>query len=296
MRVATFHQSSLVLQNALKTQARLASVQNQQSSGLKSHDFAGLGGNALTVANLEVSIARSEARVNAAKDASTRTEMVHAALGNINNILTKMRASVSGAKTDDQIAALQKEAAGYLKDVASQLNTRFAGRYLLGGSKTQAPPVDLDGFKVDALSTADLSYYKGDSYVQSVRVSPERSIDYGVTGDRSGFEKTMRVLSFVANASPLEAGKLAEISDLLVSAQDDVIADQSINGNASERLKTFIDSEKTYLAEAGKLSSELVSTDIAAAAVTAASYKVQLQASFSAIKTLTSLNLADYLR
>ncbi|WP_420413758.1 flagellin [Roseibium sp.] len=296
MRVATFHQSTLVLQHAMETQARLASVQTQQASGLKSADYAGLGTDAAILANLEVSVSRSEAVIGAAKETQSRVDMVHATLGKLSDILTKMRATVNGTKTDSQISALQSEAAAHLKDAAQLVNSQFSGRYLFAGSLTEAPPVDLMGYKATSLTTADTSYHKGDSYVQTVRLGPGNSVDYGLTGDRPGFEKTLRALSYVASASPLTLDKLKDVSDLLVSAQDDVIADQSINGATASRLKTFIDNETQYAAEAGKLSLELASVDVAAAAVQAASYNVQLQASFSAIKTLTSLNLHDYLR
>jgi len=296
MRVATFQQSTVLLQNAMETQSRLATVQTQQSSGLKSPDFAGLGADAAVYANLEVTVHRSQARIAAAQETLTRTDMVHSALGNISDILTKMRAAVNGTTSDTQIAALQSQAAAHLKDAAMQMNTQFSGRYLFAGSLTQTPPINLTGYAVTSPATADTSYYKGDAYVQTVRLGPDSAVDYGLTANRPGFEKTLRALSYLASASPLTMDKLPEVSALLVSAQDAVIADQSINGNVSSRLKAFAASEAGYAAEVGKLQIEIASTDVGAAAVKAAAYSVQLQASFSAIKTLTSLNLHDYLR
>ncbi|MEP4031044.1 flagellin [Roseibium polysiphoniae] len=295
MRVATFSQSSTILQSALETQAKLASNQEQQASGTISSDYAGLGTDAATLVDLEVSISRSEASLSVAEDALSRVEMTYSALGGISDILTSMRADVTAVLTDEDLTALQVVAEAYLEDVSSLLNTQLAGRYLFAGSNTQEAPVDLTSYEAADLTTTDSSYYTGDTYAQTVRLSSERSLDYGITADTEAIETAMRALSYAASADPLTTDDVEVLSDLLVEAQDGVIALQSITSTAASSLESFISSEGEYIAEAEALASELNSSDVAELIVQASSYEVQLEASYAALGSLSDLSVLDYL-
>lgn len=295
MRVATFSQSSTILQSALETQAKLASNQAQQASGTISSDYAGLGTDAATLVDLEVSISRSEASLSVTEDALSRVEMTYSALGGISDILTSMRADVTAVLTDEDLTALQVVAEAYLEDVSSLLNTQLAGRYLFAGSNTQEAPVDLTGYEATDLTTTDSSYYTGDTYVQTVRLSSERSLDYGITADTEAIETAMRALSYAASADPLTTDDVEVLSDLLVEAQDGVIALQSITSTDASSLESFISSEGEYIAEAEALASELNSSDVAELIVQASSYEVQLEASYAALGSLSDLSVLNYL-
>ncbi|MEP0235760.1 flagellin [Roseibium sp.] len=295
MRVATFSLSSTILQSAMETQAKLASNQEQQASGIISSDYAGLGTDAATLVDLEVSISRSEASLSVAEDALSRVEMTYSALGGISDILTSMRADVTAVLTDEDLAAFQITAEAYLEDVSSLLNTQLAGRYLFAGSNTQESPVDLTAYEAIDLTTTDSSYYTGDTYVQTVRLSSERSIDYGITADTEAIEMTMRALSYAASADPLTTDDVEALSDLLVEAQDGVIALQSITSTTASSLESFISSEGEYIAEAEELASELNTADVAELIVQASSYEVQLEASYVALGSISDLSVLDYL-
>ncbi|MEO9899177.1 MAG: hypothetical protein ABJF28_00110, partial [Nisaea sp.] len=193
------------------------------------------------------------------------------------------------------LAAFQITAEAYLEDVSSLLNTQLAGRYLFAGSNTQESPVDLTAYEAIDLTTTDSSYYTGDTYVQTVRLSSERSIDYGITADTEAIEMTMRALSYAASADPLTTDDVEALSDLLVEAQDGVIALQSITSTTASSLESFISSEGEYIAEAEELASELNTADVAELIVQASSYEVQLEASYVALGSISDLSVLDYL-
>ncbi|MES0885265.1 flagellin [Roseibium sp. SCP14] len=295
MRVATFSQSSTILQNALQTQAKLAKNQEQQASGYISSDYAGLGTDAATLVDLEVSVARSNATVSAAEDALARVEMTYSALGGMSDVLTSMRADVNAVLTEEDLADLQMMAENYLEDMTALLNTQFAGRYLFAGSNTEQAPADLDAYQAANLTDTNTDYYTGDDYVQSVRLGSDRMLDYGVTANSAAIEEAMRALSFAATADPLTMDDLEELSDLLVSAQDGIIALQSMSSTAASSLETFIAAEKEYIADAEEMITEISSADVAALIVEASNYEVQLEASYAALGSINNLSLLDYL-
>lgn len=294
-RIATFSQSSKVLQMAMASQAKLSNLQEQQASGLKATSYDGLGSDAGRIVDLSVTIFRSNARISMAELVASRSEMTSSALGDMSDLLTNMRASVSATSTDTEIASLQTSAEAALEDLASLINTQFEGRYLFAGSNTETSPADLTSYVATDLTTTNTDYYQGDDYVQAARISSEASIDYGVTGNNEGIEKAMRALSYLANASPLETADLEEAATLLVDAQNDILAAQTMSATATNRLESFIQSEENAVAELESLATDLTSVDIAAVAVEAKSYETQLEASYSALNVLTSLKLLDYL-
>ena len=59
MRIATFALSDQMVAGALRTQATMATMQVQESSGLKSETFAGYGADTRHVVNLQVSVTRA---------------------------------------------------------------------------------------------------------------------------------------------------------------------------------------------------------------------------------------------
>ncbi|MEM5582362.1 flagellin [Roseibium sp. AS2] len=295
MRVATFSQTSTILQSALQTQARLAQNQEQQASGILSGDYAGLGQSAVTLVDLEVSVSRSQAAVDAAGDTLTRVETTYSVLGGISDILTSMRSNVTAVLTEEDIAGLQTVAASYLEDVASLLNTQLAGRYLFAGSSTQDAPVDLQTYEAATLTDVDTGYYTGDDYTQSVRLGTDRTIEYGVTADEDAIEAALRAISYAASADPLSMDDVATLSDLLVSAQDGIIALQSMSSTTAASLESFITSEESFIASAEEMITEVSSADIAELIVEASSYEVQLEASYAALGSLSDLSVLDYL-
>ncbi|WP_321342063.1 flagellin [uncultured Cohaesibacter sp.] len=296
MRVATFHTRSALVDRTMTTQARLAELQAQQASGLKSSDYGGLGSSAGKVIDLSISVTRAEANISAAKTVVSRNDMAASVLRGVTDILTHARSAVSGTRSNDELESLKNNAAEYLEDLKTKLNTQYQGRYLFSGSMTDTAPVDLTAYTAADLTTVNTDYYQGDGYTQTIRLHNGQQMDYGMTATVSGLEEAIRALSYVADGNLSDTSELKDVDALLVSAQDSVIAATSKAGNISSRLGEYVENEKNFITEAQNLAIGETSIDVAKATVLATSYETQLQASYSALSKLLSLNLADYLR
>nr|WP_319390751.1 hypothetical protein [uncultured Cohaesibacter sp.] len=295
MRVATFQTTSSLLQKTMTTQAKLAEVQAQQASGLKSTDYGGLGASAGKVVDLNVSVSRAEANISAAKTVISRSDMAASVLQDITDILTNARSAVSGTSSADQLDTLKRNAAEYLEDLKLMVNTQYQGRYLFSGSMTDTAPVDLSAYSAVDLTTVNTDYYQGDGYIQSIRLDNGQLMNYGTTATVDGIEQAFRALSYVANGNLTDTSELADVDALLVSAQDSVIATTSKAGSISSRLQSYIQNEEDFIAEAKEMAKGETSIDVAKAAILATSYETQLEASFSALSKIIKLKLVDYL-
>jgi len=300
MRVATFANSQQMIAAALKTQSIMSDQQTQEASGLVSSDFGGLGSTTQQVLNLQVSVTRAQSYIDAATQTDSKIQVMYSAVNSIADLTTEFRslltAATNTASTD--AASVTQSAQEMLSTMASLLNTQYSGSYLFGGSRAEQAPVDVSSTTYAAAtspSTADTSYYQGDSAVASVRVSDSQTVSYGVTADNTAFEQIMRAMNLVANNSPLSTDTLNEALDLADSAIDAIGVVQTRISNASSSIEKASASQTEYQSYAQTLGSDLTSVDVAAVTASLATYEAQLTASYSAIAKVQGLNLSSYL-
>lgn len=301
MRVATFAISDQMITAALRTQSTMANQQIQEASGLVSQDFGGLGSTSQRVINLQVSVTRSQSYVDSGALADSKVQVMYSAVGSMTDIITNLRSLLTGASLNSSTdsATIVQSAQDMMQQMAGLMNTQYNGEYVFGGARTDTAPVDLTDptYAADAASatTADTSYYQGDSQLASVRVSDSETVTYGVTADNSGFEQAMRALKLVATSSPLSSTTLNDALALASSALDATSAVQTKLSNAASAIETAGSRQTDYQSFAKTLGSSLTDVDVAAVTAQLSTYQAQLTASYSAIAKVQSLNLASYL-
>jgi flagellar hook-associated protein 3 FlgL len=300
MRVATFALSDQMITNALRVQAVMANEQVQESSGLKSQDFGGYGSDAGRVVNLQVSVTRSQSYIDAAQLADNKVQVMYSAVGSMTDVITQLRTQLSAATTGNSTATASviNYAQQALSQMGATLNTQYDGEYVFSGADTGTAPVDLTSFATGtgSLTTADTSYYKGDSEIASVRVSDNQAVSYGVNADNSAFEQVMRLLKFVGNSTTLSSSDITQALDLASSALDATSTVQAKLSTSALQIETASASQTDYQNFAQTLSGDLTNVDVAAVTAQLATYQTQLTASYSAIAKIQGLSLASYLK
>lgn len=300
-RVSTAGLGQVTLQAALKVQARYAERIEQQSSGLVAEHYTELGAQGRTLVSLESTLTRVQTWSETAQTALDRVEAMHGAVGEMADLMTSLRSTLSGAMSDtDDSDGLDINAYGetMLDDLASLMTLRQDGRYLFAGGNTGVAPVDLTALTTPTIpSSADTGYYQGDSAIATVRVSEQQVVSYGVTADDSAFEQAVRAANIAATltTSPLDETALAEAYDLATLALDALLAVQgglSINAGRLEAARQRNLDDATVITERA---ADLKSVDVAVVAAQVAQYETQLQASYSAVASLAQFSLTDYL-
>jgi flagellar hook-associated protein 3 FlgL len=300
MRVATFALSDQMIASALRTQSVMASEQIEEASGVVSPDYGGLGQTSQQVINLQVSVARSQSYADAANTADNKVQVMYSTMTSITTVLTSLRTTLTAASNSANTdpASVVSAAQQGLQQMASLLNTQYGGDYLFGGARTTAPPVNISSSTYPAAtspSSANTSYYQGDSEIASARVSDSETVSYGVTADNTAFEQGMRALNLVANNSPLSTATLNEALNLATSAISATSAVQTGLGLASTSLENASASQSDYQNFAKTLGDNLTGVDVAAVTAQLSTYDAQLQASYSAISKIQGLSLASFL-
>jgi flagellar hook-associated protein 3 FlgL len=298
-RVATFALSDQMTAGALRSEAAMANLQTQESSSLKSEFLAGYGADTQQIVNLQVSVTRSQSYIDASTLADSKVQVMYSAVGNMNDLITKLRTQLSAASAGSSTATNSAiSSAQQMQQMASLMNSQYNGEFVFGGGRTSTAPADLSTFTTGAgsLTTPDSSYYKGDGEIASVQVAADQSVSYGVTADNPAFEQTMRALKFVANSTTLSSADITNALNLASSALDATATVQAKLGDSATQMESAKSLQTDYQSFAQTLGTNLTGVDVAAITAQMSAYQAQLTASFSAISVIQGMSLASFLK
>jgi flagellar hook-associated protein 3 FlgL len=294
-----------VLNFALQVQQRLSSTTVQEASGLVSTDMAGLGSDSGRMLNLQGEVSNATRWSANASLASDRVQTMYSAVGDMIDLATTLKSSIatamSGTATDTTASSLQEAAENALSDLANAMNVQLDGRYLFSGSDTDTAPVDLSVYPASSppsATTADTSYYQGDSQLASISVSAQTKITYGVTGDTAGFETVLRAAALAASAAstdPVDTDALDDAYDLITTAISKLGTLQEGLSTTANRLTTAKASQDSYSDYLQSMVSDIKNVDSAAIMTRVTELQTQLEASYSAVSGILKLRLTDYL-
>jgi flagellar hook-associated protein 3 FlgL len=300
MRIATFPLADQMIAGALRTEATMANMQVQEASGLKSGYLAGYGADTQHVVNLQVSVSRAQSYIDAATLADSKVQVMYSAVGQISDVVTQLRTALSAASTGSstEIASAISASKQLLQQMGGILNTQYDGQYVFSGALTSRAAVDLSTYATGtgSLTTADTSYYQGDSELASVRVSDGQTVTYGVSADNPAFEQVMRALKYVANSSTLSSSDITSVLSMVDSTVDAVGTVQAKLSSSASQIEAASSLQSDFKSYAETLGTSLTSVDVAAVTAQLSTYQAQLTASYTAIAKIQGLNLASYLR
>ncbi len=270
--ISTVNLHNITTGGALNVETQLAKVQIQESSGLVAQDFGTLGGSATSeMLNLQDNISQAQTWASEAQTVGGRTQSMYSILGNMVATVTSLQGQISQALASPNTASLLSAAQNLQKNLVSQMNTQYAGRYLFAGSAIGTIPVSLTGYDSAsgkaATSIPDNSYYQGDSNILSVQVSSQQTLSYGVTANNPAFEESLRACQSVAQAAAATqaSGQSLSGSWTYTGGSPDTM---TINGvsvavSSGDSLTTIANSINTAAGTAGSSVTAKVVTDTA---------------------------------
>lgn len=297
--ISTYGFYNAVLGSAKTVQKAEAAASIQESTGLVGTSFVDYGSKSRQLLSLQNERAQAQSFSDNVAIASDRSQAMYSAVGDMIDLLTTLRTTISSAMSGTSTSTLNSQGQATLEDLASKLNTQLSGRYLFAGGQTDQPAVDLTTYQSTTASAtmADTSYYQGDTQLAAVRISTTTAVTYGVTADESGAEKAMRAAKLVAQltTSPLDTGTLSSAYDLADSAITDLSNLQASISVTSNRLDSAKQSETSYISLLDDATSNIKNVDSAEALAKVKELDNQLQASYSALSIVLKIKLTDYL-
>ncbi len=297
--------------NSTNIQSAWATSNIQESSGLVADTYGGLGAVTDRLVNFQTEFVQNQAWADNAATAGNKTQAMYSSLSTLMSSLTQFQSTLSGAISNTQTStatasALKDSATSALDSVAATLNQTFGGNYLFSGTATDTKPIDLTSYPSGTLNstTADTSYYQGNTVISSVQVGSSNTVSYGVLASNTAIEEAIRAIGIakqtaataVSGGTTVNAATLQTAYDLMNTAIKGVANLQSqVNGNAVA-IKNAGTTATTYATYLSGVSSDLTNVNVAQAAAQSSAYKTMLTASYKALADGLSVSLVSYVK
>lgn len=298
-RVSTYAMHQTTLSDVTHLQSRLANLQNQISSTVKSDNFQGLNGQVEAFVQFEGKMGKTQTLIDNNTLIIARMQTTDVALDQIISIADDFQDLLVQRKNPTAADSLQFDisAKSMLQAIASQLNTSQEGRYLFAGSRTDTPPI-LDPVPDTVVpGLPDDSYYQGNEINLYARVQENFDVQYNVRANEDGFQKLFAAINLGLRAdTENNDALLTEAITLATEALDEVI---SIRARVQQNIVNVEEinerHEQLNLYWKG-LSEKIIKTDLLSASTEVALSEAVLQASFQSFTRLNELRLTDFLR
>jgi flagellar hook-associated protein 3 FlgL len=192
---------------------------------------------------------------------------------------------------------MQDIARNALSELTAVLNTKLNGNYVFAGSNIDAPPVgDIANNSNIIAGQPSTNYYKGNGIKDSISVTGDVSVSYGITADADGFRDLIGALhqaisgDISDNSADLESAMetaekavsgIIELRTLLGIQMETIEA----IGEQNKAVKSFLEKEISLAKEA----------DIPQVTMFLNQNITMLQASYMAFSALSGLSLAKVL-
>jgi flagellar hook-associated protein 3 FlgL len=302
-RVATFNHQNTLVQYMMRAEAKVATEQVRSSTGLNSTDYKGIASDSGRLVNLESHYKRLEQYVDEGEVVNGRIQSMYDAVGGMSDLTSRLSALITGLQGDDAagVEGVTAEAGELMKEFAALLNTQQEGRYLFSGGRTDQPAVAIDSATYPAMttvpSTADTSFYQGDSTIAHYQAADDLILSYGVTADQPAFEKALRAFNLIANltTTPVDNDVLDEASQLASDATDGLAVTQAKLGATSASLERTIDRHVDEQLVLQTHVDDIRSVDLAESTTRLSQLTASLEATMSLMNSLEENSLTKYL-
>jgi flagellar hook-associated protein 3 FlgL len=298
-RVSTYAMHKTTLSDVTQLQARLANLQNQQSSGVKTDTFEGMDGQVETFVQFEAKMGKTQTLIDNNTVLLSRMQTTDVALDQIisladdfQDLLIQRRNGATGQDVQFEISAR-----AMLESIAAQLNTAQEGRYLFSGTRTDTQPVTTPVPDSAVPGVPDDLYYNGNDTDLFARVQETYEIQYNVRANDEVFQQLFAAINLgLRGAAENSQDVLQDATTMITDALDGLISLRAeVQQNIVNVEEINARHEQMILYWTG-LNEKIIKTDILSVSTEVAMSEAILQASFSSFSRLNELRLTDYLR
>jgi len=273
------------------------SLTNELSSGLRVSSLSDDPLAAAQSSQLATAISRDDTFSQISSSETSLLQVTDSTLGEVVAQLTSaVTLSVSANNSTNNasnLSAIAQQLTGIRDQVLSLANSSYQGSYLFAGTQGATAPFTLNS----ATSPATVTY-TGDASLKYIQTPNGQSLQTNLPGSSvfaSAFSALNQVISDLTSGAA-SASTLSADSSALTSALNQVSTQRSLLDSSLSRLQSAATYNQTEETQFKAQQITLVSADQASVATQLKSTETQYQALLSAISTLGSKNLFDYLQ
>ncbi len=311
-RVSTSGNFGVMTSNLMRAQVLQNIAGEQVSSQKNATDLKGYAKNAEVLTAMKTAQAKVAGFLDQTTLVANRLDVQDIGIGQVADATQEARDAVANAVAAGSAETLMQQLGGAFGDVIQGLNSKFSGRYVFAGAKSDVQPTtatkmaDLTSGPPTGTAVSIPTLFQNDQYISSNRIDDTTSVNTGQLADRLGtgvYGVFQQVQAYVDINGPF-TGKLTQAqSDFLKgllptfdSVKTGLVTAQAQNGLNQKRF----DTAKTDLSGQADTLSTMVGgitdVDMAEAVTRLESAKLAVQASAQVFASLQNSSLLNVLR
>ena len=304
-RVATNSQTTYMLSQIAKANAKLQQSSDQVASGKVSNDYAGIGDKTAALEGARAAADRAAAYATNTQSAVTQTDLQDTQLTTLTGLASQLKTAVESASANSDATSLMATASSIFDQASAILNSTDAnGAYLYAGQTSDTKPFTATSLSDLASGSASTWFANGTSK-KSVQVGDGQTAQIGVLASDIGTSlmTALKSLYDLNTASPLTGQLTSAQSDSLTSsvlpqinnAATSLNAITAQNGDTYKSLQSSVTNQESLQNLYKGFVSDIEDCDMAKALTNLSNNQTALQAVLTVTSKLNQLSLLNFL-
>jgi len=304
-RISTMAQNQAVIAQMMRAQSQVAATQRQISTGEISDRYSGIARDASALVSAKAIESRTLKYIDIGKQAMARADFQAVGMNAMYDTAAKLRQDLLNALATNSGRTVALDVNAAFDTGKGLLNSKFGGRYVYAGSRTDTPPFNAaDIADLATVANPVAGYFDNDGNKAQVRVDQNLVIEYGVLASDIGQDlmASVKTLAEYNAATPFSqyltaadrAAIEAQIANLDAAMQK-IGGAQAANGIVQNRLETIVIRHEDHDAVNKRLIADLSEVDMATAISRLNQDQLAVEASYSLIQQLNKISLLNFI-
>jgi flagellar hook-associated protein 3 FlgL len=305
-RVSTSGNFGVMTSNLMRAQVLQNIAGEQVSSQKNASDLKGYAKNAEVLTAMKTAQAKVTGFLNQTSLVANRLDVQDIGIGQVADATQDARDAVANAVAAGSAETLMQQLTGAFGDVVQGLNSRFNGRYVFAGAKSDVQPTTATSMTDLTAGPPIAGLFQNDQYISSNRIDDATTVDTGQLADKLGtgvYGVFKQVQAYVDLNGPF-TGKLTQVqSDFLKSllptfdsVKTGLITAQAQNGLNQKRFETAQTDLSVQSDTLSTMVGGITDVDMAEAVTRLESAKLAVQASAQVFASLQNSSLLNVLK
>jgi len=298
-------QNQAVIAQMMRAQSQVAATQRQISTGEISDRYSGIARDASALVSAKAIESRTLKYIDIGKQAMARADFQAVGMNAMYDTAAKLRQDLLNALATNSGRTVALDVNAAFDTGKGLLNSKFGGRYVYAGSRTDTPPFNAaDIADLATVANPVAGYFDNDGNKAQVRVDQNLVIEYGVLASDIGQDlmASVKTLAEYNAATPFSqyltaadrAAIEAQIANLDAAMQK-IGGAQAANGIVQNRLETIVIRHEDHDAVNKRLIADLSEVDMATAISRLNQDQLAVEASYSLIQQLNKISLLNFI-
>jgi len=304
-RISTLSQQQSIVSQMLRAQNLVADDQRQVATGFKADRYDGIARDAAALVSARTVESRTLQFIELGQQVGAQVNFQDTGLTAMYDAAKTLRDSILGSLAINSGRTVSIDLDSAFVSGKAVLNTRFAGKFLFAGSRTDVQPFNaVDLADLATVASPIASFFDNSQQKAQVRVEQNLIIEHSILADEMGVNMMASVkrlaeydaaTPFNQVLTPADRAILqAEVTNL-DNVLSEIIKLQTSNGYVSKRIETVTISNEALYNVNKQLISDLSEVDMAEAISRFNQDKLAVEASYNLLRQISQLSLLNFL-